>query len=210
MDVRRRTAIVLSADHGGTGTGHSTATAATNYTVPFFAWGVGRGAHDISPLRAPPPNPASRPDYNASGHRFATAIAATCPSLLGLARSRLADQRLPKLARDRPRTSVALSTARRVTPLGLMYRIRCSCPINSARPNRTESSSNSLTLENLGHRVLGPLIESLEGLIGTPQAIHWKRSSRVKVAEWHEDLRGGIGRPDQCRIRLFVGEQFEA
>ena len=36
-----RTAIVLTADHGGTGTSHGTASVAANYTVPFYVWGPG-------------------------------------------------------------------------------------------------------------------------------------------------------------------------
>jgi Type I phosphodiesterase / nucleotide pyrophosphatase len=64
-----QTAIILSADHGGTGTGHSTATAATNYTIPFFAWGAGVGHGDLYAINsATRVNPGtSRPDYNAIG-----------------------------------------------------------------------------------------------------------------------------------------------
>jgi hypothetical protein len=64
-----KTAIILSADHGGAGTGHSTATAATNYTIPFFVWGAGVAHGDLYAL-----NPGTRtdpgtgrPDYNAAG-----------------------------------------------------------------------------------------------------------------------------------------------
>ena len=32
------TAIILTADHGGTGTGHSAASVPTNYTIPFLVW----------------------------------------------------------------------------------------------------------------------------------------------------------------------------
>ena len=35
------TAIVLTADHGGTGTDHGDQTLATNYTLPFYVWGPG-------------------------------------------------------------------------------------------------------------------------------------------------------------------------
>lgn len=63
------TAIVLSADHGGTGTGHSTATAATNYTLPFFVWGDGVANGDLYAMnlhsRTHPGT--ARIDYNAAG-----------------------------------------------------------------------------------------------------------------------------------------------
>jgi len=35
------TAIILTADHGGTGTGHGDATLALDYTIPFMVWGPG-------------------------------------------------------------------------------------------------------------------------------------------------------------------------
>ena len=35
------TLVILSADHGGAGTGHSDATVAANYTIPFLVWGDG-------------------------------------------------------------------------------------------------------------------------------------------------------------------------
>lgn len=47
-----RTAIVLSADHGGNGTSHSTETLATSYTIPFYAWGVGVANGDIYALNS--------------------------------------------------------------------------------------------------------------------------------------------------------------
>jgi hypothetical protein len=63
-----RTAIILSADHGGTGTGHSTATAATNYTIPFYAWGAGVASGDIYAFNiGARTNPGTtRPDYTAA------------------------------------------------------------------------------------------------------------------------------------------------
>ncbi len=64
-----RTAIILSADHGGTGTGHSTPTTVTNYTIPFFAWGAGVGQGDLYSINsATRTNPGTtRPNYDALG-----------------------------------------------------------------------------------------------------------------------------------------------
>ncbi|MGD9637365.1 MAG: alkaline phosphatase family protein, partial [Pirellulales bacterium] len=64
-----KTSIVLTTDHGGSGTGHGTATAPENYTIPVYAWGVGVGPGDLyefnSLVRQNPGT--SRPDYNAAG-----------------------------------------------------------------------------------------------------------------------------------------------
>ncbi|MCI0333393.1 MAG: alkaline phosphatase family protein [Planctomycetes bacterium] len=68
-ELAGRTAIVLSADHGGTGTNHSTATNAANYTIPFFVWGAGVAHGDLYALnqgaRLDPGT--GRPDFNAAG-----------------------------------------------------------------------------------------------------------------------------------------------
>jgi hypothetical protein len=62
------TVVVLSSDHGGLGTSHANATAAVNYTIPFFAWGVGVTAgadlYALNPDRTDPGT--SRPDYTAA------------------------------------------------------------------------------------------------------------------------------------------------
>ena len=41
------TAIVLSADHGGSGTNHSTPTTLEHYTIPFYVWGDGVGRGEV-------------------------------------------------------------------------------------------------------------------------------------------------------------------
>jgi hypothetical protein len=64
-----RTAIVLSADHGGTGTGHGDATLAVDYTIPFYAWGAGVGRGDLYSINVGArTNPGtSRPSYTDAG-----------------------------------------------------------------------------------------------------------------------------------------------
>ena len=45
--LKGNTAIILTADHGGTGTSHGNMANASDYTVPFFSWGAGVGAGDL-------------------------------------------------------------------------------------------------------------------------------------------------------------------
>jgi hypothetical protein len=63
-----RTAILLTADHGGSGTGHGTATLAANYTIPFYVWGPGvmAGAplYVLNPTNRLEPG-TNRPTYTA-------------------------------------------------------------------------------------------------------------------------------------------------
>ncbi|MCC6492108.1 MAG: alkaline phosphatase family protein [Pirellulales bacterium] len=63
-----RTALVLSADHGGTSTGHSTASNPENYTIPFMAWGAGVAHDDLYAL-----NPQARTDPGASRIAYSAA-----------------------------------------------------------------------------------------------------------------------------------------
>ncbi len=63
------TLVILSTDHGGTGTGHGTATDAANYTIPFLVWGNGvTGGGTLYTLNAPTrADPGSaRPSYTES------------------------------------------------------------------------------------------------------------------------------------------------
>ena len=63
--LRSRAAVVLTADHGGEGTGHYDTGRPINYTVPFLAWGAGvsPGAdlYDLNPERVDPGT--TQPDY---------------------------------------------------------------------------------------------------------------------------------------------------
>jgi len=62
------TAIILTADHGGSGTGHSDPTLPEDYTIPFYVWGPGviSGADLYALNPATRLNPGTgRPDYSA-------------------------------------------------------------------------------------------------------------------------------------------------
>jgi hypothetical protein len=65
--LKDHTVIILSADHGGAGTGHSSPSLVTSYTIPFLVWGarVDRGT-DLYVLNAATrTNPGTtRPNYN--------------------------------------------------------------------------------------------------------------------------------------------------
>jgi hypothetical protein len=66
--VAGRTMIVLTADHGGTGTDHTDAANPANHVVPFILWGPGvEGGTDLYSLAANRVDPGNtRPDYNAA------------------------------------------------------------------------------------------------------------------------------------------------
>ncbi len=67
--LRGHTLVILSADHGGTGTGHGDASVAANYTIPFLVWGAGvQAGADLYALNAGTrADPGSgRPSYTAS------------------------------------------------------------------------------------------------------------------------------------------------
>lgn len=64
--LRNHANVVLTADHGGLGAGHTDPTKAANYTVPFMVWGVGvarnRNLYDLNPTTRRGPG-AGRPTY---------------------------------------------------------------------------------------------------------------------------------------------------
>lgn len=63
------TLVILTADHGGSGTGHGEETNAANYTIPFFVWGEGvQAGADLYALNTGArANPGTdRPSYTAA------------------------------------------------------------------------------------------------------------------------------------------------
>ncbi|MEX0979136.1 MAG: alkaline phosphatase family protein [Pirellulales bacterium] len=64
------TVIIVTADHGGSGTGHGTASSAANYTIPVLVWGPGVSAgadlYSLNPTTRLNPG-TGRPDYTAAG-----------------------------------------------------------------------------------------------------------------------------------------------
>ena len=63
--LRRQTLVLLTADHGGRGAAHYTASKLQNYRIPFMAWGPGVPAgRDLYRLSSSAANPGiSRTDY---------------------------------------------------------------------------------------------------------------------------------------------------
>jgi hypothetical protein len=90
-DLNGKTAVILTADHGGSGTNHSNAVLALNYTIPFYVWGPGVTAgadlyalNPTSRLNPIAPNNL-RPDYSAAGQPIRNGDAANLAlGLLGL------------------------------------------------------------------------------------------------------------------------------
>ena len=86
-DLNAKTTVIVTTDHGGTGTIHSDATLAANFTVPFFVWGsavdAGQNLYALNPDRADPG--ASRTDYGTSVQPIRNAEAGNLATdLLGL------------------------------------------------------------------------------------------------------------------------------
>ncbi len=83
-----RTAIILTTDHGGTGTAHANASVAANYTIPFYVWGPGVAAgaslYTLNPTTRLNPG-TSRPNYSAGVQPIRNGEAANLAlKLLGL------------------------------------------------------------------------------------------------------------------------------
>lgn len=67
--LRENTDVILTADHGGKGTDHSTATEPLNYTVPLYVWGpdakAGADLYSLNPATRLDPG-TGRPTYTAA------------------------------------------------------------------------------------------------------------------------------------------------
>lgn len=65
--LRGRSTLLLTSDHGGSGSGHADATLRSSYRVPFFAWGAGvepgANLYELNPDYADPRR--RRPGYDA-------------------------------------------------------------------------------------------------------------------------------------------------
>jgi hypothetical protein len=85
--LRGHTAIIVTADHGGTGTKHDDNSLPENYTVPVIVWGAGVGHGDLYAMNADSRTDpgTSRPDYSTAGQPIRNVDTANLAlSLLGL------------------------------------------------------------------------------------------------------------------------------
>ena len=87
-DLAQKTAVIITADHGGTGHSHFNPADARNYTIPFLVWGEGIAAGaDLYAINQPArKDPGSdRVPYDAPGQPIRNGDAANLAlSLLGL------------------------------------------------------------------------------------------------------------------------------
>ena len=65
-----RTVVILTSDHGGSGTGHFEVNNPLHYRIPFLVWGAGVPAgadlYALNPTSRQAPSTPGRPDYNAA------------------------------------------------------------------------------------------------------------------------------------------------
>jgi hypothetical protein len=65
--LRDKTAVILTADHGGHGDNHGDTDNPLDYTIPFYVWGAGVAAggdlYTLNPTNRKAPGPASNPPY---------------------------------------------------------------------------------------------------------------------------------------------------
>jgi Type I phosphodiesterase / nucleotide pyrophosphatase len=84
--LRRRTTVVVTADHGGTGPNHRNPREPANYTIPFYAWGRGvakdADLYALNPDRVDPGR--SRPGYAGAQPIRNLDLAALSLDILGL------------------------------------------------------------------------------------------------------------------------------
>ena len=78
-DLDEVTYVILTSDHGGTGTSHGDPTVLENATIPFFVWGpgvsAGAGLYDLNTATRVDPG-ATIPDHGAAGQPIRNADAA--------------------------------------------------------------------------------------------------------------------------------------
>ncbi|HQX11618.1 MAG TPA: alkaline phosphatase family protein [Thermoflexales bacterium] len=75
-----RTTVILTADHGGSGTGHSDASQPIHYTIPFVVWGPGIPHVDLYALNgfATTDPGGTRPDFALTGMPIRNGDAGNC------------------------------------------------------------------------------------------------------------------------------------